>query len=93
MLFKLLFNIINIIDILAHGSYIGSIRIEANKPTQLPIDTSFHFGASTRIYTLREKPAQVTAKSNENAEDTEVLGLPDTQIDLDVIYIYFLNTN
>lgn len=29
---------------LAHGTFIGSMRLEANKPTQLPVDTTFHFG-------------------------------------------------
>jgi len=69
----------------AHGSYIGSIRIESNKPTQLPIDSSFHFGASTRIYTLREKPNQKIS-TDANSEDVEsgLLGLPETETELDV---------
>lgn len=37
----------------AHGTYIGQMRLEANKPTQLPIDSTFHFGASTRNYIIR----------------------------------------
>ncbi len=71
---------------IAHGSYIGSIRIEANKPTQLPIDSSFHFGASTRIYTLREKPNQKSSTIDPNSEDVEsgLLGLPETETELDV---------
>lgn len=38
-----------------HGTFIGSIRLEAQKPTVVRIGDSFHFGASTRHYTLREK--------------------------------------
>jgi hypothetical protein len=38
------------------GTYIGSIRMEGNKPTQMPIDSKFSFGASTRKYILRERP-------------------------------------
>ena len=40
----------------AHGTYIGNIRLEANKPTPLPADSNFHFGASTRFYMIRERP-------------------------------------
>ena len=32
------------------------MRIESEKPTQLPIDSTFHFGASSRMYNLRERP-------------------------------------
>ena len=41
---------------IAHGTFIGNVRLEANKPTQLPVDSSFHFGASTRNYVIRERP-------------------------------------
>ena len=37
----------------AHGTFVGSLRLEAFKPTQIPIDTTISFGASTRTYTLR----------------------------------------
>lgn len=37
----------------AHGTFVGSLRLEALKPTQIPIDTTISFGASTRTYTLR----------------------------------------
>ena len=75
-----------------HGTFIGSMRLEANKPTQLPIDSIFHFGASTRYYTLREKPQSVPIKplvedyervSGEDA-DQNLLGLPETETELDV---------
>jgi hypothetical protein len=40
----------------AHGTFIGHIRLEPNKPQQLFFDTEFKFGASTRSFILREKP-------------------------------------
>ena len=39
-----------------HGTFIGNVHVEKNKPTQLPIDSNFHFGASTRQYIIRERP-------------------------------------
>ena len=74
----------------------GSIRLEANKPMQLPIDESFHFGASTRTWTLREKPTTAnvldssintsTTEANENNESLSVslLGLPEAENELHV---------
>ena len=41
---------------IAHGTFIGNFRIEANKPTQLPVDSTFRFGESTRKYIMRERP-------------------------------------
>jgi hypothetical protein len=78
----------NVFCLSAHGSYIGSIRIEANKPTQLPIDSQFHFGASTRVYILREKPNQKNSTIDANPEeiDSGLLGLPETETELDVSY-------
>lgn len=64
---------------LAHGSFIGNVRIEAHKPTQLPVDSTIKFGASTRLYTLREKPNSELALE----EDTSG-NLPDTEYELDV---------
>ncbi|CAG2104231.1 unnamed protein product [Medioppia subpectinata] len=72
-----------------HGSYIGSVRIEANKPTQLPIDSHFHFGASTRVYILREKPNAKSSTVDANPEDIEhLLGLPETETELDNLTEY-----
>ncbi len=76
----------------AHGTYIGTLRIEGNKPTQLPIDSTFHFGASTRYYTIRERPQTATRPILEELEEeakTEnqvggLLGLPETETELDV---------
>ena len=36
-----------------HGTFIGNVRVEAHKPTPLPVDSTFHFGASTRNYVIR----------------------------------------
>lgn len=77
---------------LAHGTFIGNMRIEANKPTQLPIDSVFHFGASTRRYILRERPQTgsrpIMEELERSSEDVEgeggLLGLPETETELDV---------
>uniref|UniRef100_A0A1B6DQE1 Nuclear inhibitor of protein phosphatase 1 n=1 Tax=Clastoptera arizonana TaxID=38151 RepID=A0A1B6DQE1_9HEMI len=76
-------------NIIAHGTYIGSLRIESNKPTQLPIDSNFHFGASTRNYIIRERPQtgarpiiEELEKQSEEAEGG-LLGLPETETELD----------
>ena len=37
----------------AHGTFVGTLRLEPFKPTQIPVDTTLSFGASTRTYTLR----------------------------------------
>lgn len=63
----------------AHGTFIGNIRLEAHKPTQLPTDSTFHFGASTRFYTIREKP-----KNKLEQGEGDQLALPDDEIELDV---------
>lgn len=72
-----------------HGTFIGSLRLEAYKPTQLPIDSSFHFGASTRNYILRERPQAgirpIIDEIEKAGEETEggLLGLPETETELD----------
>lgn len=83
-----------IVFVIAHGTYIGSIRIESNKPTQLPVDSQFHFGASTRMYILRERPQAapkplIDDKSGEEVEGG-LLGLPETETELDVSTIQVL---
>lgn len=68
----------------------GHLRLEGHKPQQVPIDSTLSFGASTRAYTLREKPQTMpsTIKGDENAaEDDELkglLGLPEEETELDV---------
>ncbi|XP_063542475.1 nuclear inhibitor of protein phosphatase 1 [Cydia strobilella] len=70
-----------------HGTYIGKMRLEAHKPTQLPIDSNFHFGASTRNYIIRERPMGNARGIMEELPNTEtegaLLGLPETQTELD----------
>lgn len=72
-----------------HGTYIGSIRLEPNKPTQLPVDSKFHFGASTRIYILRERPQKANRSATDDLEKKNeeleggLLGLPETETELD----------
>jgi len=79
-----------------HGTYIGNVRLEGNKPTQLPTDASFHFGASTRMYQIRERPQQGGGgrkamsktmdelEKSDNQEDGKgLLGLPETETELD----------
>ena len=51
-----------------HGTFIGSVRLEANKPTPLPVDSNFHFGASTRNYIIRERPQSGTRPIMEEIE-------------------------
>ena len=82
---------------LAHGTYIGTIRLDGKKPQQVPIDSEIHFGASTRRYVIRERPTMPTSLStsdDKNKEDLEggLLGLPESETELDVGvpgYIYF----
>lgn len=73
----------------AHGTFIGTIRLDPKKPQQVPIDSILHFGASTRNYIIRERPQTMTATSGmdgEKAEDMEggLLGLPETETELEV---------
>ncbi|KAF6024164.1 PPP1R8 [Bugula neritina] len=49
-----------------HGTWIGRMRLESKKPTQVPSDSEFHFGASTRRYIIRERPQQ-NAENEESA--------------------------
>lgn len=74
---------------LAHGTFLGRIRLEPHKPQQVPIDSTMSFGASTRVYTLREKPQTQpsTTAGDSGVEDEELkglLGLPEEETELDV---------
>ncbi|XP_036143064.1 nuclear inhibitor of protein phosphatase 1 isoform X1 [Monomorium pharaonis] len=73
-----------------HGTFIGNLRLEAQKPTQLPIDSTFHFGASTRYYIIRERPQtgarpiiEELEKLSEDMDAGGLLGLPETETELD----------
>ena len=61
----------------AHGSFIGSIKLEPQTPKQMLVDQSVHFGASSRTYTLRERPQGTQALysiQGENKQLQELLG-------------------
>ncbi len=65
------------------------MRLEGHKPTQVPLDSTLSFGASTRTYTLRERPTVVLPligieEDEEGMEGGTLLGLPELDNDLDV---------
>jgi len=70
------------------------MRLESEKPTQLPIDSTFHFGASTRYYILRERPQnaprpileELEEEAKTEYQDGGLLGLPETEMELDVCF-------
>jgi len=73
-----------------HGTFIGNVLLERHKPTQLPIDSRFHFGASTRQYIIRERPQagprpimEELEKSSSSDTDGRLMGLPETESELD----------
>lgn len=72
-----------------HGTFVGSLRLESYKPTQLPIGSNFHFGASTRMYIIRERPQAgirpIIDELEKVGEDSDggLLGLPETETELD----------
>jgi len=74
-----------------HGTFIGNVHVEKNKPTQLPIDSNFHFGASTRQYIIRERPQagprpimeELEKAGTEGTEAGRLMGLPETESELD----------
>ncbi|XP_072016062.1 nuclear inhibitor of protein phosphatase 1-like [Amphiura filiformis] len=74
-----------------HGTFLGSIRLEHNKPQQVLLDSTIRFGASSRSYILREKPQTAVAqhlKNETKEEDKEdeltggLLGLPEEETEL-----------
>ena len=82
---------VNLLLYIAHGTFIGSTRLEPQKPTQLPLDTTISFGASTRSYTLRERPQAIASLMSEGegeggelGEGGALLGLPDLDNEVDV---------
>lgn len=67
------------------------MRLDPKKPTQLPLDTTISFGASTRSYTLRERPQismSVATDSDgyalDDGEGGTLLGLPELDNEIDV---------
>ncbi|XP_050403115.1 nuclear inhibitor of protein phosphatase 1 [Patella vulgata] len=78
-----------------HGTYIGRMRLEKRKPQQVPIDSELHFGASTRIYIIRERPQPLGFDDKEKHDEHEgnLLGLPQTETELDNLTEYNTATN
>ncbi|XP_074599740.1 nuclear inhibitor of protein phosphatase 1 [Brevipalpus obovatus] len=68
-----------------HGTFIGGVRLDAHKPTQLAVNVTFHFGASTRYYTLREKPNASGSDNQSGSENVEIgpHNLPESEMELD----------
>ncbi|KAH8328886.1 hypothetical protein KR074_009893, partial [Drosophila pseudoananassae] len=87
-------NIAYLVDLgSTHGTFIGTLRLEAHKPTQLQINSTFHFGASTRNYILRERPSGHHTNIMEDlplseTSDGTLLGLPESQTELDNLTEY-----
>ena len=82
----------------AHGTYLGHIRLEKKKPQHIPLDSEIHFGASTRIYIIRERPQPLTSQPLEDGKRTEehdvsLLGLPESETELDVSSMNLENLN
>lgn len=75
--------------------------MEPYKPTQLPIDSGFHFGASTRNYIIRERPQAgirpIIDEIEKAGEETEggLLGLPESETELDAssLLIHYFSYN
>ncbi|XP_077455780.1 nuclear inhibitor of protein phosphatase 1-like [Stigmatopora argus] len=71
-----------------HGTFLGHIRLEPHKPQQVPIDSTLSFGASTRTYTIREKPQSQSGlsadiKVGDEDELKGLLGLPEEETELE----------
>lgn len=81
-----------------HGTFIGSIKLEAHKPTQLPPGSEIHFGASTRVFVLREKPqgskdGKTTIDGSSISKTEGEAPLPDDDNELDHLTEYNTATN
>lgn len=59
-------------------------RLEGHKPTVVQIGSIFHFGASTRNYTLRERPKTTQNIVEDIPMSDQLSGLPENQDDVDV---------
>jgi nuclear inhibitor of protein phosphatase 1 len=80
-----------------HGTFLGNVQLECERPMQLAIDDTFSFGASTRSWVLRQKPNVQTnlgdtslnsstvsdAGGVENDSNLSLLGLPEAENELD----------
>ena len=72
--------------LVAHGTYLGTKKLEPSRPQQLLVDSIISFGASTRRYTLREKPKpmQQISESESDGGGGGLLGLPEDESEMDV---------
>ena len=84
--------------LLAHGTFVGSMRLEHDKPQQIPIDITISFGASTRTYTLRKRPQAIQTvgsalqDSGEAGESISgLLGLPESETEMDVSEVHYVS--
>lgn len=70
-----------------YGTFIGKLKLEPNKPTQIQPDTQFSFGESTRYFILREKPVQlqISKKADGSKEGETCETLPENEMELNVI--------
>lgn len=83
----------------AHGTFIGSFRLEHNKPQQLFVDSEIKFGASTRSYIIRERPQQnnknlttlIQSEDKNESDENNAYGLPESEAELDVICVEISN--
>ncbi|XP_013410623.1 nuclear inhibitor of protein phosphatase 1 [Lingula anatina] len=72
-----------------HGTFIGHIRLDLKKPQQVPIDSELHFGASSRVYIIRERPQMPSTYSDDKDKTGEeigeggLLGLPESETELE----------
>jgi nuclear inhibitor of protein phosphatase 1 len=63
--------------------------LESKKPQAVPLETELHFGASTRKYSIRERPQSMQTGINDDDKMNDekeggLLGLPETETELDV---------
>ena len=69
-----------------YGTFIGKLKLEPNKPTQIQPDTQFSFGESTRYFILREKPVQLQISKNadgsKEGETCETLPVNETELNV-----------
>lgn len=74
-----------------HGTFIGggngahSLRLEPHKPTPIQVGSTFHFGASTRNYILRERVKVAHIVEDIAGSDTV---LPENEDEIDQITEY-----
>nr|CAB3265101.1 nuclear inhibitor of protein phosphatase 1-like [Phallusia mammillata] len=66
-----------------HGSFIRNLRLEPKKPTPIPYDTNFHFGASTRSFILKERPPITAQREDAKTDEDMTFDLPQEEEELE----------